>query len=108
MPCFLTVWNTSRHSMHIQIRKHGGTRSGKYYVHSVPLAHVDTMRIIVKKPFNFRYTVWKPSHFATGLEQHSKDMSWRTFRVGELLCGVVLQMEGDDTLRAEVYAVVRD
>ncbi len=73
-------------------------------MHSVPLTPVDTMRIIVKKPFNFRYTVWKPSHFTTGLEQHSTKMSWRTFRVGGLLCGVVLQMEGDDTLRAEVYA----
>ena len=73
-------------------------------MHSVPLTPVDTMRIIAKKPFNFRYTVWKPSHFTTGLEQHSTKMSWRTFRVGGLLCGVVLQMEGDDTLRAEVYA----
>ena len=73
-------------------------------MHSVRLAHVDTMRIIVKKPFDFRYTVWKPSRFSTGLEQHSNERSWRTFRVGEILCGVVLRMEDEDTLRVEVYA----
>jgi 3-methyladenine DNA glycosylase/8-oxoguanine DNA glycosylase len=69
-----------------------------------PLAHVDTLRLPVKQPFNFRYTLWKPSHFATGLEQHSQDRSWRTFRVGELACGVVMRMDGADILRAEVYS----
>lgn len=68
------------------------------------LAHVDTLRLPVKQPFNFRYTLWKPSHFATGLERHSLDTSWRTFRVGELLTGVVLTMDEDDAVRAEVYA----
>lgn len=68
------------------------------------LTHVDTLRLSVKQPFNFRYTLWKPSHFATGLEQHSQDTSWRTFRVGELLCGVVMTMADPDTLRAEIYA----
>jgi 3-methyladenine DNA glycosylase/8-oxoguanine DNA glycosylase len=62
------------------------------------------LRLAVKQPFNFRFTLWKPSHFATGLEQHSPVASWRTFRVGELLTGVVMTMEGTDTLRAEVYA----
>jgi len=67
------------------------------------LSHVDTLHLPVKPPFNFRYTLWKPSHFATGLEQHSQDTSWRTFRVGELLCGVVLSINGN-VVRAEVYA----
>jgi 3-methyladenine DNA glycosylase/8-oxoguanine DNA glycosylase len=67
------------------------------------LAHVDTLRLPVKQPFNFRYTLWKPSHFATGLERHSQDTSWRTFRVGKLTAGVVLSMAGDD-VHAEVYA----
>lgn len=67
------------------------------------LAHVDTLQLAVKPPFNFRYTLWKPSHFATGLEQHSRDTSWRTFRVGELLIGVVMTMADVDTLRADVY-----
>ncbi|MGH3620449.1 MAG: DNA-3-methyladenine glycosylase family protein [Sciscionella sp.] len=68
------------------------------------LTHVDTLRLPVTKPFNFRYTFWKPSHFATGLERHSRERSWRTFRVGELVCGVVLTMDGSDTVRAEVYS----
>lgn len=68
------------------------------------LIHVDTLRLPVRQPFNFRYTLWKPSHFATGLEQHSQDTTWRTFRVDDLLCGVVLHMDGDDAVRAEVYA----
>jgi 3-methyladenine DNA glycosylase/8-oxoguanine DNA glycosylase len=68
------------------------------------LTHVDTLHLAVKQPFNFRYTLWKPSHFATGLEQHSNETSWRTFRVGELLTGIVMAMENADTLRAEVYA----
>ncbi|MGH3869989.1 MAG: hypothetical protein ACRDSR_00490 [Pseudonocardiaceae bacterium] len=68
------------------------------------LAHVDTLRLPVKQPFNFRYTLWKPSHVATGLGQHSAATSWRTFRVGEPLTGVVRTMDGDDTVRAEVYA----
>lgn len=58
----------------------------------------------VKAPFNFRYTLWKPSHFATGLEQHSLDTSWRTFRVGEHLCVVVMRMDNENTLRAEVFS----
>lgn len=68
------------------------------------LVHVDTLLLPVKQPFNFRYTLWKPSHFATGLEQHSADTSWRTFRVSELLCGVVMTMDSGDNLRAEVYS----
>lgn len=67
------------------------------------LTRVDTLRLPVKQPFNFRYTLWKPSHFATGLEQHSQERSWRTFRVGELVCGVVLTMDGSDTVRADVF-----
>lgn len=69
-----------------------------------PLHHVDTLLLPVTPPFDFRYTLWKPSHFATGLEQHTLDTSWRTFRVGERLCGVVMTMDNDDTLRAEVFA----
>ncbi len=67
------------------------------------LSHVDTLRLPVTQPFNFRYTLWKPSHFATSLEQHSQDVSWRTFRVGEHICGVVMHMADSDTLQADVF-----
>lgn len=68
------------------------------------LHHADTLLLPVALPFNFRYTLWKPSHFATGLEKHTLDTSWRSFRVGEHLCGVVMTMDDETTLRAEVYA----
>ncbi|MCX4098039.1 DNA-3-methyladenine glycosylase family protein [Nocardia sp. alder85J] len=68
------------------------------------LSHVDTLRLPVTQPFNFRYSLWKPSHFATDLERHSVDVSWRTFRVGEHVCGVVMRMADSDTLQAEVFS----
>ena len=69
-----------------------------------PLEHVDTLLLPVTASFNFRYTLWKPSHFATGLEQRSPDTSWRTFRVGERLTGAVMTMSDQQTLRAEIYS----
>lgn len=50
-----------------------------------PVGH---LRLQVKDPFNFKYTFWKPSHFPTGLEMHMPEASWRTFRMGETLCGI--------------------
>lgn len=67
------------------------------------LVHVDSLRLPVTGPFSFRYTFWKPSHFATGLEQHSQHTTWRTFRVGELTAGVVLSMDRGE-VQADVYA----
>ncbi|MGW5515367.1 DNA-3-methyladenine glycosylase family protein [Nocardia africana] len=67
------------------------------------LCSVDTLRFSVTQPFNFRYSVWKPSHFATGLERHSQEISWRTFRVGEHVCGVIMHMADPDTLQADVF-----
>jgi 3-methyladenine DNA glycosylase/8-oxoguanine DNA glycosylase len=65
---------------------------------------VDSLRLPVTQPFNFRFTLWKPSHFATELELHSRDESWRTFRIGSLVCGVRMQMDGARTLRADVFS----
>ncbi|MFF7944526.1 hypothetical protein ACFZC5_32875 [Nocardia gamkensis] len=68
------------------------------------LSQVDTLRLPVTQPFNFRYSLWKPSHFATDLERHSPDVSWRTFRVGEHVCGVVMRMADPDTLQTDVFS----
>jgi 3-methyladenine DNA glycosylase/8-oxoguanine DNA glycosylase len=65
---------------------------------------VDTLKLAVSQPFNFRYTLWKPSRFATGLEAHSLTDSWRTFRLDGLTCGVHARMSGPATLTADVYA----
>lgn len=48
------------------------------------------------KPFNYLYTFWKPSHFYTGLEEHTKTCTWRTFRISkELLVGARIKDEND-------------
>jgi 3-methyladenine DNA glycosylase/8-oxoguanine DNA glycosylase len=46
----------------------------------VKLEFQKSIEIAPKKPYNFRYTLWKPSHFYTGLEVHSSEYSWRTIR----------------------------
>lgn len=68
------------------------------------LPHVDTLRFDTRMPFNFRYTFWKPSHFATKLETHSQAESWRTFRLGDVVSGVHAYQTGKSTVTAEVYA----
>ena len=68
------------------------------------LDHADTLELPVTGdgPFDFLHTVWKPSHYATGLEAHTATRSWRTFRVGDLVTGVRLHAE-DRLVIAEVY-----
>jgi len=41
-------------------------------------------------PFNFRLSLWKPSHFATGLEIHTETDTWRTMRLQEHHIGLRL------------------
>lgn len=45
-------------------------------------------RINVPEDFNFRLSLWKPSHFCTGLETHSDRSSWRTFMINGSAFGV--------------------
>ncbi|MFJ5546771.1 hypothetical protein [Streptomyces sp. NPDC093225] len=67
------------------------------------LDHADTLHLpVTGGPFSFRHTVWKPSHYDTGLEAHTADQSWRTFRVGDLVAGVRLTYE-DRTVIADIY-----
>ncbi|OIJ91705.1 hypothetical protein [Streptomyces colonosanans] len=68
------------------------------------LEHADTLELPVTGggPFDFLHTVWKPSHYATGLEAHTATRSWRIFRVGDLVTGVRLHAE-DRLVIAEVY-----
>jgi len=49
---------------------------------------VDELTFDVRQPFSWKLTLWKPSHFPTELEMHSRNVSWRTFRVQGLPCGV--------------------
>ncbi|MEU3402890.1 endonuclease III domain-containing protein [Streptomyces sp. NPDC006670] len=67
------------------------------------LEHADTLHLpATGGPFSFRHTVWKPSHYGTGLEAHTTDRSWRTFRIGDLVVGVRLMCE-DRTVVADIY-----
>jgi 3-methyladenine DNA glycosylase/8-oxoguanine DNA glycosylase len=65
------------------------------------LRFVGKYRLPVRSPFNFRYTFWKPSHFQTELEYHTKLASWRTFRLGPTICGVRFEMD-----KREIVATV--
>ncbi|SEM81394.1 endonuclease III domain-containing protein [Streptacidiphilus jiangxiensis] len=64
---------------------------------------VDTIELPVPGPFDRLHTLWKPSHFATGLEVHTATTSWRTFRVEDLMCGVRLHQEDPGVLVAAVH-----
>ncbi|MEU5811557.1 endonuclease III domain-containing protein [Streptomyces sp. NPDC047718] len=68
------------------------------------LDHTDTLHLPVTGdgPFDFRHTVWKPSHYAAGLEAHTPEQSWRTFRVADLVVGVRLSYD-EPTVIADVY-----
>ncbi|MER7688193.1 hypothetical protein [Streptomyces sp. NPDC097610] len=68
------------------------------------LDHADTLELPVTGdgPFDFLHTLWKPSHYATGLEAHTATRSWRTFRAGDLVTGVRLHCE-DRLVIADIY-----
>lgn len=68
------------------------------------LDHADTLELPVTGdgPFDFLHTLWKPSHYATGLEAHTATRSWRTFRAGDLVTGVRLHAE-DQLVIADIY-----
>lgn len=69
----------------------------------IALELVDTLEIQPLDPFDFRYTLWKPSHFHTELELHSRLKSWRTFRIGDDLCGVVFSMSESGALHLDIH-----
>lgn len=68
------------------------------------LKPVDSFEMQTSTPFDFRHTFWKPSHFDTGLEKHSRERTWRTFRIREHFCGVAFSMPRGSGLAARVYS----
>lgn len=71
---------------------------------SINLEIVDTLQIEPSRPFDFRLTFWKPSHFHTGLERHSVTRSWRTFRVDGLFAGITAYMTQGGLLQLDIYS----
>ncbi|MBF9071863.1 DNA glycosylase family protein [Streptacidiphilus fuscans] len=68
------------------------------------LPQVDTIELAIAGPFDFRHTLWKPSHFATALEAHTQAETWRTFRVDTLVCGVHMRQGSPNVLVADVFS----
>ena len=64
-----------------------------------------TTRVLTTtKPFNFRLTTWKPSHFATGLERHTSDTTWRTMRIDDHFIGLRLDPVTATSISVRIYA----
>lgn len=70
----------------------------------ISLHPVKKIKIKVTQPFNFLYTLWKPSHFYTGLEVHSGKYSWRTFRLSQELFSAAKMSYSDSTFVVEIFA----
>lgn len=71
---------------------------------AIHLKLIQTITIGVSKPFNRLYTLWKPSHFFTGLEAHSAESSWRTFRIDKVTFAAAKMYLMGDSLVVEVFA----
>lgn len=56
------------------------------------------------RPWSFRYSLWKPSHFDSGLEVHSVTTTWRSMRLDDVRCGLRMSSVGEDGLQVSVYA----
>lgn len=73
----------------------------------IHLSPVDEIEVETKPPFNFLYSVWKPSHFPTLLERHFGEVAYRTFRLKSGL-PVAIRMTplhgGCCGIRAQVFA----
>jgi 3-methyladenine DNA glycosylase/8-oxoguanine DNA glycosylase len=70
---------------------------------TAPVSLVAQLALHPRPPADFRLTLWKPSHFPTRLEIHAALVSWRTFVVDGLPCGVRMVPTADGW-QATVFA----
>ncbi len=70
----------------------------------IQLTYQETYIISVLEPFCFRYSLWKPSHFYTGLEVHSETESWRSFRLKNDLFVIAKMFMIDNMFYAEIFS----
>jgi 3-methyladenine DNA glycosylase/8-oxoguanine DNA glycosylase len=64
------------------------------------------LRLETKKPFNFRFTVWKPSHFSSPLEifDEERNICYRTLLLGNRPIGLKMSKLENNTIRADIYS----
>jgi len=63
-----------------------------------------SFKITPEKPYNFRFTLWKPSHFYTGLEIHSCERSFRTIRLNQDILAAFVAYEQKEYIFFDIYA----
>lgn len=74
------------------------------YENAIHLGCRTETSVAITMPFNKLYSLWKPSHFYTGLEIHSHEFSWRTFRLHDnTITGLKMHVRGNELI-AEVYS----
>lgn len=67
------------------------------------LTQVGEFYLLPEQQMDFRLCLWKPSHFPTELEIHSRSTTWRSFVVDGRPCGLVVTDLGD-VWECRVYA----
>lgn len=71
---------------------------------AIALSVTTSFSVEVIKPYNFLYSIWKPSHFYTGLEIHSGNISWRSFRLNTSLFTVAKMIYKESELCVDIYS----
>jgi 3-methyladenine DNA glycosylase/8-oxoguanine DNA glycosylase len=78
--------------------------SEKLFQESLKLEFQQELIAMITEPFNFRYSLWKPSHFYTGLEAHSLTHSYRTFRLAQDVYTAIESYEQEGIIHIKIYA----
>lgn len=70
------------------------------------LRKITTLELETDRPFNFRFTIWKPSHFTSSLEifDEKRNSCYRTMLLGKRLLGLRFTELDSVGIKAEVYS----
>jgi 3-methyladenine DNA glycosylase/8-oxoguanine DNA glycosylase len=78
--------------------------SEKNYEEGIVLELRKELVLTPVQSFNFRYSLWKPSHFYTGLEMHTLTHSYRTFRLDVNTYTVIEAYKNNNKINIKIYA----
>lgn len=78
----------------------------KLKIMQMKLKKIATLELETKKPFNFKFTVWKPSHFPSRLEvfDNKRGICYRTILLGKKPLGLKLSKLEQTGIRANIYS----